>query len=147
MPSASLVIADRVLETSSSTGTGTITLSGPVSGYRSFYTAIGVGNDTYYCITNNTSGEWEVGLGNVSSSNSLVRNVVYSSSNSNLLVSFSSGGLQVFCTIPAIASTYIDGTGVPAHFGNYLTTGSPTITGYIEVKDVSGVTRKLAVIS
>lgn len=147
MPAASLVIADRVLETSNSTGAGSITLNGPAFGFRSFYSIVGVGNSTYYCITNTTTGEWEVGLGTLINSTTFARDMVFSSSNSDLLVGFSAGGLQVFCTYPAKKSIYTDTSGVPVQFGNHLSTGSGSITGYIEVKDNTGAVRKLAVIA
>lgn len=147
MPAASVVLADRVQETSFSTGTGTINLAGALSGYRTFDSAIGIGNNTYYCITNAAAGQWEVGVGTVGSA-TLARIAVYSSSNSNALVNFSSGGLLVFCTYPASTAIYTDSaSGAPTPFGIFTSVGSGTINGYIEVKDVTGTVRKLAVIA
>ena len=95
---------DRVLETSTTTGTGNITLDGAVTGYWTFATAFAVGDDFYYCIEGQTPGEWEVGIGHLSNSTTLVRLEVRDSSNSNALVSFSAGMKNVFCTV---ASQYI----------------------------------------
>lgn len=94
-------LADRVRETSTSTGTGTITLAGAVTGYQSF-SAIGNGNNTYYCIFNTGTTEWEVGVGTYTSSGTtLSRDTVLASSNSGSLVNFSAGTKDVFVTYPA----------------------------------------------
>jgi hypothetical protein len=99
-----LVLKDRVRETSTTIGTGTITLAGAVSGFQSF-SNIGNGNTTYYTIAG--GAEWEVGLGTYTSSgNTLSRDTVLSSSNSNSLVNFSAGTKEVFVTYPANKSIY-----------------------------------------
>ncbi len=101
-----LVLADRVQETSTTTGTGTFTLAGAVTGYQSF-AAIGNANTTYYTIAHETLSEWEVGIGTYTSSGTtLSRDTVLSSSNSGSLVSFSAGGKNVFCTYPAGQAVY-----------------------------------------
>jgi hypothetical protein len=94
-----LVLADRVQETTTTTGTGTVTLAGAVSGFQSF-SAVGNANSTYYTITGGT--DWEVGIGTYTSSGTtLSRTTVLSSSNSGSLVSFSAGSKNVFVTYPA----------------------------------------------
>lgn len=100
-----LVVKDRVQETSTTTGTGTLTLGGALTGFQSFSSAIGNGNTTYYAITLN--GEWEVGLGTVGSG-TLTRDTVLESSNSGSLVNFSAGIKNVFCTYPAEKSLYLN---------------------------------------
>lgn len=96
-----LVIADRVQETTTTTGTGTITLAGAVSGFQSF-AAIGNSNTTYYTIAHTTLAEWEVGIGTYTSSGTtLSRTTILSSSNSGNAVNFSAGTKNVFCTLPA----------------------------------------------
>jgi hypothetical protein len=101
-----LVVKDRVQETSTTTGTGTITLAGAVSGFQSF-SAIGNGNTTYYSITDGTN--WEVGVGTYTSSGTtLSRDTVLESSNSDNLVNFGAGSKFVFCTYPADKSVYAD---------------------------------------
>ena len=78
------VLQDRVQETTTTGGTGTITLAGAVTGYRSFAQAFTIGDVTYYTIDNG-SGEWEIGVGTVGSG-TLSRDSVLESSNSNALV-------------------------------------------------------------
>ena len=98
------VTADRVKETTTTTGTGTVTLLGAATGFQSF-SAIGDGNSTYYCIAGQTGSEWEVGIGTYTSSGTtLSRDTVLSSSNSGSLVNFSSGTKDVFVTYPASRS-------------------------------------------
>ncbi len=95
-----LVLRDRVKDTTTSTGTGTITLAGvPPQGYQSF-TVIGNGNTTYYTIAG--GAQWEVGIGTYNAG-TLSRDTVFESSNSNSLVNFSSGNKDVFVTLPAEA--------------------------------------------
>jgi hypothetical protein len=94
-----LILADRVQETTTTTGTGTVTLAGAVSGFQSF-AVVGNGNSTYYTITGGT--DWEVGIGTYTSSGTtLSRTTVISSSNSGSLVNFSAGTKNVFVTYPA----------------------------------------------
>ena len=95
------VIADRVKETTTTTGTGTVTLAGAATGYQTF-AVIGNGNTTYYCIAGQGTNEWEVGIGTYSTTGpTLARTTVLSSSNSNNAVNFSSGTKDVFVTYPA----------------------------------------------
>jgi hypothetical protein len=92
-------IGDRVLETTITTGTGTITLAGAVSGYRAFSTIATVNGDLfYYTIAGGT--EWEVGIGTRASSTTFTRSVL-SSSNAGALVNFSAGTKEVWMDIPA----------------------------------------------
>jgi len=94
-----LILADRVKETTTVTGTGTATLLGAATGFQSF-AAVGNGNTTYYSIVG--TSEWEVGIGTYTSSGTtLSRTTVLSSSNSGSLVSFSAGTKDVFVTYPA----------------------------------------------
>jgi len=103
-----LVVKDRVKETSTTTGTGTFTLAGAVSGFQSF-AAIGNANTTYYTIVGGT--EWEVGLGTYTSSGTtLSRDTILASSNSNNAVNFSAGTKDVFCDYPAPKAVYGDST-------------------------------------
>ena len=97
-----LVVNDRVKETSTTTGTGTFDLAGAVSGFETFVAGIGNSNTTYYAITN-SNGEFEVGLGTVTDAgtDTLSRDTILSSSNSDSAVNFSAGTKDVFCTLPA----------------------------------------------
>lgn len=114
-----LVLKDRVQETSTTTGTGTLTLSGAVSGYQTFSTAIGNTNTTYYTIKDASGSNWEVGLGTVSAG-ALARTTVLASSNAGSLVNFTSGSLVVFCGYPADKSVYGNGTTLVAPSGTIL---------------------------
>ena len=98
-----LVINDRVKETSTTTGTGTIDLAGAETGYESFVSGVGTGNTTYYAIELNSANEWEVGIGTVTDAapDTLSRDTIISSSNGDAAVNFSAGTKNVFCTLPA----------------------------------------------
>jgi hypothetical protein len=103
-----LVLADRVKETTTTTGTGIVTLAGASSGFQSF-AAVGNGNQTYYTIAGQGTAEWEVGIGTYTSSGTtLSRTTVLASSNSGSLVTFSAGTKDVFVTYPAGKSVYWD---------------------------------------
>ena len=109
-----LVINDRVKVTSTTTGTGAMALGSAVTGYETFAQGIGNNNTTYYCIFNQGTTEFEVGLGTLDgSSANLTRTTVISSSNSDAAVNFTSGTKDVFCTLPASKSVYLDATGNP----------------------------------
>jgi len=91
-------LADRVKETTSTTGTGSLTLTGAASGFRTFASAMTVGDTTGYCAVDGTS--WEVGLGTLSASTTLARTAVHASSNAGALVNFAAAP-SVFCVEPA----------------------------------------------
>jgi len=99
--------SDRVKDTTTTTGTGNITLSGTApTGYRSFNTAFGT--NVYFTYVIEGAGEWEVGRGYLSASTTLVRQQIYSSSNSNAAVNFSAGTKYVFNSIPAFLANDYD---------------------------------------
>lgn len=125
-----LVIADRVKETTTTAGNGTITLAGAAAGYQSF-AAIGNGNTTYYCIAGQTTNEWEVGIGTYTSSGTtLSRDTVLSSSNSGNKVVFSAGTKDVFVTYPSERAIYDGGPlGTPSSGTLTNATGLPISTG------------------
>tara|TARA_R110000764_G_scaffold21738_1_gene54684 strand:- start:241 stop:855 length:615 start_codon:yes stop_codon:yes gene_type:complete len=101
-----LVLNDRVRETTTSTGTGTINLAGATNGFEGFVTGIGTTNTTYYAISV-SGGDWEVGLGTVTdASPDTLSRAVISSSNSDNLVNFSAGTKDVFCTLPASKAVF-----------------------------------------
>ena len=114
-----LVVKDRVRENSTTTGTGSLTLSGAVTGFQTFSTAIGNGNTTYYAIV--SGSEWEVGLGTVSAG-ALSRDTVLSSSTGSK-VSFSAGTKDVFCTYPSNKSVYRNSSDVAVLSSTDITTG------------------------
>jgi hypothetical protein len=147
------VINDRVKQTTTTTGTGTIDLSGTETGFETFVAGIGDGVQTYYAIVNDGTAEFEVGTGTVTDAgtDTLSRQSVISSSNSDNLVDFGAGSKTVFCTLPAkkTISPVMDATpyivthastlslnqtvdsGVLA--GPVTVTGTQTITGTVVV--------------
>jgi hypothetical protein len=106
------MIFDRVIEASTSTGTGTITLDGAFGAYFTFNSVFTSGSKVYYCIEFGT--EWETGEGTFTSPDQLSRDTVLSSSNSNSLVNFSSGTKRVFCYAPSQKGIFLryDGTAI-----------------------------------
>jgi hypothetical protein len=105
-----LVVDDRVKETSTTTGTGTLDLSGAVSGFQTFVAGVGNSNTTYYAIVNRDEDEWETGVGTVTdaTTDTLARTTVIASSNSDSAVNFSAGTKDVFTTLPASKAVYED---------------------------------------
>ena len=114
-----LVLNDRVRETSTSQGTGTINIAGAVTGFVTFVSGIGDGNTTYYAIFEEGTNLFEIGLGTVTDAapDTLSRTTVLSNSSGNTSnINFNSGGsstLSVFCTMPASKSVFLDATGTP----------------------------------
>jgi len=147
------VINDRVKQTTTTTGTGTIDLTGTETGFETFVAGIGGGVQTYYAIVHDGTSDFEVGTGTVTDAgtDTLSRQDVISSSNSDNLVDFGSGSKTVFCTLPAkkTISPVMDATpyvvthastlslnqtvdsGVLA--GPVTVTGTQTITGTVVV--------------
>ncbi len=128
-----IVLKDRVKETSTTAGTGTITLDGAVTGFQSF-AAVGNGNTTYYAIVDNATGAWEVGIGTYTSSGTtLSRDTVLSSSNSGSLVSFTSNPKDVFITYPSEKSVYEDAANVVVQtsYGAITATSAALTTGTV----------------
>ena len=107
-----LVINDRVKVTSTTTGTGAIALGAAVTGFETFAQGIGNSNTTYYCIFNQGTSEFEVGLGTLDgSSANLTRTTVLNNSLGTTAKINFSGSLDVFCTMPESKSVYLDSTG------------------------------------
>jgi hypothetical protein len=120
-----LVLANRVKETTTTTGTGTVTLLGASTGYQSF-AVIGNANTTYYTIAGQTGSEWEVGIGTYTSSGTtLARTTVLASSNSGSLVNFSAGTKDVFVTQPSEVTT--------------VSSNNPGTSGFVLTSNGSGV--------
>ena len=95
-------LADRVKESTTTTGTGSLTLSGAVTQFESFNTAFGTANPFYYVITDANGTDWEVGTGELSNATTLVRTTVHQSSNGDAKINLSAGTHTVFCSAPAV---------------------------------------------
>tara|TARA_R100000655_G_scaffold105466_1_gene153741 strand:- start:490 stop:1662 length:1173 start_codon:yes stop_codon:yes gene_type:complete len=136
-----LVLNDRVKETTTTTGTGTINLGGAQTNFETFVAGIGNSNTTYYAIVHRSNAEFEIGLGTITdaSPDTLARTTIISSSNSDSAVDFSAGTKDVFCTMPASKAVHEDGSSnvtLPADLsvGDDLT----VLGGVIEFKSNSG---------
>jgi hypothetical protein len=115
-----LVVFDRVQETTATTGTGSITLSGAVAGYQSF-AVVGNGNTTFYCIVNNSA--WEVGIGTYSTTGpTLARTTVLSNSSGTTSPITLVGASNVFVTYPSEKSVNLDASGNVSALGT-ITSG------------------------
>jgi len=127
-----LTVSDRIKETTTTTGTGTYTLGGAVTGFETFTANLSNSDTTYYACTDGT--DFEVGLGTFTSSGTtLARTTILSSSNSNNAVSWSSGTRTIFCTLPAAKTVFLDANGSSTlnlssaniHAGRYGSSSSP----------------------
>ena len=149
-----LVINDRVKETSTTTGTGTIDLAGAETGYESFVSGVGTTNTTYYAIELNSANEWEVGIGTVTDAapDTLSRDTIISSSNSDAAVNFSAGTKNVFCTLPAkkTISPVMDATSFVVTHSSTLsedqTLDSGVLAGPVTITGTQTVTGTLVII-
>jgi len=122
-----LVIANRVKETTTTTGTGTVTLLGASAGFQSF-AVVGNGNTTYYTIAAQVGTEWEVGIGTYTASGTtLSRDSVFSSSaGGTTKTTFTAGTKDVFVTYPAEMSSFAAAGAVTENFTTF--TGIYTMT-------------------
>lgn len=130
-----LVKQDRVKETTTTTGTGNLTLAGAMTGYRAFSAVCSTNDTLWYALqavdgSGNPTGDWEVGLGTYSGSNTLTRTTVYNSSNSGSAVNLASGTKQVWIDLPSSKLLASVGTfeTVPTNTGfSWVNQGSATI--------------------
>jgi hypothetical protein len=139
-----LVVADRVQETTTTTGTGTYTLAGAKDGFQSFG-AVGDGNTTYYACTDGT--DYEVGIGTYTASGTtLARTTIIESSNSDLAVSWGAGSKDIFVTSPA-DKTLLVGRNLYADNPSSPTAPSATGTNAVAIGSGSsaGVTDTIAI--
>jgi len=148
------VLNDRVKETTTSTGTGTINLAGAADTFETFVAGIGTTNTCFYCISHQTANEFEVGIGTVTdaSPDTLSRDTIISSSNSDSAVSLSSGTKDVFCTYPAskapsasmTATTYV--TTHNSTLSDSQTIDSGVLAGPVTITGTQTVTGNLVII-
>lgn len=106
------ISADRVKETTTTTGTGNVTLAGAVTQFRTFASVMANNDTCWYCIAGQTGSEWETGLGTyVSATPALARTTVLASSNAGSAVNFSAGTKDVFITMVAAKSPQLNNEG------------------------------------
>ena len=106
-----LVLKDRVKESTTTTGTGTLTLLGAETGYQAF-SAIGNGNTCYYAISSGGQAEWEVGIGTYTASGTtLSRDTILSSSAAGATVDFPAGVKDVYVVYPSDKAVFEQATG------------------------------------
>jgi hypothetical protein len=136
-----LAIQDRVRETTTTTGTGNITLDGAVTGFQPFSTAMAISDTTYYTIAGQGTNEWEVGIGTLNDPTTLVRTTVLDTSNNNTtLVNFSAGVKDVFITYPAKKAVSKDMMGGTAGMLSWNPAGDGTFTPRsIATSNTSGI--------
>jgi hypothetical protein len=133
-----LIVKDRVRETTTTAGTGTLSLAGAVTGFDAF-SVVGDGNTTYYAVAHRTANEWEVGIGTYTSSGTtLARTTILASSNSGSAQSFAAGTKDVFCTYPSGKSVYADASGV-VNISSVAITGG-TVSGITDLAIADGGT-------
>jgi|APGre2960657423_1045063.scaffolds.fasta_scaffold54803_2 hypothetical protein len=136
-----LVLADRVRETTTTTGTGSVTLGGAYTGFQTFLAGVANNNSTYYTIANVTTGEYEVGIGTYTTAGNLLsRTTVLTSSNSNALVNFAAGSKDVFVTQPAGRAVYIDSAGTTVDVNILAASGDSSFNSTGALKISAGTT-------
>jgi hypothetical protein len=120
-----LLLKDRVKETTTTTGTGDVTLAGAVEGFQTFGAVLSNSDTTYYAISHRDYDEWEVGLGTYdSTAGTIARTTVLESSNSGSAVSFTAGTKDIFITLPAEKAVTLDAN-------DDLSVGNITTSGYL----------------
>ena len=127
-----LVLNDRVKETTTTTGQGTISLGGAATGFETFVTGVGDTNTTYYIIVHESDGTWEIGIGTIgdASPDTLARTTVIDTSAGNTTkIDFAAGSKTVFCTLPSSKAVFLDADGDVTLGANLDVGGNLTVTG------------------
>jgi cytoskeletal protein CcmA (bactofilin family) len=133
-----LVLNDRVKETSTTTGQGTLSLGGAATGFETFVTGIGNSNTTYYLAAHESDGTWELGIGTVTdaSPDTLARTTVIDTSAGNTTkIDFASGNKTIFCTLPAGKAVFLDADGDVTLGANLSVGGNLDVTGTFDLSD------------
>jgi len=137
-----LVVKDRVKETTTTTGTGTVTLGGAVSGFQTFTSVLSNADTTYYAIIDYVNNDFEVGLGTFTSSGTtLARTTILESSNSGSAVDLESGTKEVFITYPAEKSVYLDAS------NQLVINGSAVTASATDLNLIDGITNGTVIAS
>ena len=133
-----LVLNDRVKETSTTTGQGTLSLAGAATGFETFVTGVGDGNTTYYLAAHESDGTWELGIGTITdaSPDTLARTTVIDTSAGNTTkIDFASGSKTIFCTLPASKAVFLDADGDVTLGANLSVGGNLDVTGTFDLSD------------
>jgi|LakMenEpi03Aug12_release.lakeMendotaPanAssembly.Ray.scaffolds.fasta_scaffold03503_19 hypothetical protein len=142
-----LILADRVKESTTTTGTSDFALGGAITGFQTFSVSVGANNTTYYSVAD--GADWEVGLGTLSNDGlTLARTTVLQSSNADAKVSFAAGTKEVFVTYPADKAvsdiTSTDASIVVSRNGSIfdlaVSEASPASTLLAAVRNTTGAT-------
>ena len=149
-----LVLNDRVRETSTTSGTGTLNLAGAVTGFETFVAGVGNSNTTYYAIFEQGTANWEVGIGTVTDAtpDTLSRTTILESTNGDAAVDFSAGTKDVFCTYPAkrAPSPSMDATAYVTTHNSTLsddqTIDSGVLAGPVTITGTQTITGNLVII-
>jgi len=150
-----LVINDRVKESSTTSGTGTINLDGASQDFITFVAGVGTTNTTYYCISETGTDNFEVGIGTVTDAtpDTLSRDTVISNNlGTTAKINFGAGDKEVFCTIPAkrAMSPVMTATGYVVTHASTLdedqTLDSGVLAGPVTVTGTQTVTGTLVII-
>jgi len=136
-----LIKADRVKESSTSTGASTFALAGAYTGFRAFSSVCSVGDTFYYVIDSDSGSEWETGLGTYSATNTLTRTTVYASSNSGSIVTFSAGTKNVYISltgrqIDTVSASPPASTGAPPLLESLAGAAHTALTASTEYNDI-----------
>lgn len=130
-----LVVADRVKETTTTTGTSDVALGGAVSNFAAFGSVLSDGDSTYYALIDSGNNAYEIGIGTYAlSTNTLARSVILSSSNSDAIVTLEAGPKDIFVTYPAAKAVYINASG-----GAVIPVTSPVDGAALTYNSTSGV--------
>jgi hypothetical protein len=130
------ILKDRVKETTTTAGTGAVSLGGASNTFDTFQSYMADGDTTYYAIVTTVSGsdEWEVGLGTWNTGNTLTRTTVLSGSNGTSAVNFSAGAKEVFMTYPASKAQFESSSGDMSISNDLAVSGDIDVAGSIEVE-------------
>lgn len=136
------ITEDRVLETTTSTGTGALTLGGAVTGYRTFASGLTVGDTVWYSVwgvsgSGDPTGEWESGLGTYSGTNTLTRTTVLESSNAGSVVTLSAGTKYVAITLTAQRTAQFDNVGAMLLPAASEEPGIPVTGSYLYAREIA----------